>query len=207
MRRGLSVTSKTVFICGCAVLLLMSCASKKKNLIVLLPGPDGQVGQIVIENSGGTQTLTEPRQATEIRAADVSPTPPASMKEEEVFKEFGEALSALPEAPIRFLLHFINDTSKLTPESQRRIPEILRAIEARKSKDISITGHADRVGSRKDNQRLGLERAVSIKNLFVSRGVDPSGIEVVSHGEDDPLIKTEDNVPEPRNRRVEITIR
>jgi len=201
------VTSKTVFICGCAVLLLMSCASKKKNLIVLLPGPDGQVGQIVVENRGGTQTLTEPRQATEIRAVDVSPTPPVSMKEEEVLKEFGEALSALPEAPIRFLLHFINDTSKLTPESQRRIPEILRTIEARKSKDISIIGHADRVGSRKDNQRLGLERAVSIKNLFVSRGVDPSGIEVVSHGEDDPLIVTEDNVPEPRNRRAEITIR
>ncbi len=186
--------------------MLISCASKK-NLIVLLPDHDGQVGQIVVENKGGTQILTEPRQATEIRAVDISPAPPVSLKEEQVLKEFGEALSALPEPPIRFLLHFISDTSKLTPESQRRIPEILRAIEARKSKDISIVGHADRVGSRKDNQRLGLERAVSIKNLFVSRGVDPSGVEVVSHGEDNPLIETEDNVPEPRNRRVEITIR
>jgi len=200
------LTCKIVFICGCAIFLLISCASKK-NLIVLLPDHDGQVGQIVVENKGGTQILTEPRQATEIRAVDISPAPPVSLKEEQVLKEFGEALSALPEPPIRFLLHFISDTSKLTPESQRRIPEILRAIEARKSKDISIVGHADRVGSRKDNQRLGLERAVSIKNLFVSRGVDPSGVEVVSHGEDNPLIETEDNVPEPRNRRVEITIR
>ena len=200
------MTCKIVFICGCAIFLLISCASKK-NLIVLLPDHDGQVGQIVVENKGGTQILTEPRQATEIRAVDISPAPPVSLKEEQVLKEFGEALSALPEPPIRFLLHFISDTSKLTPESQRRIPEILRAIEARKSKDISIVGHADRVGSRKDNQRLGLERAVSIKNLFVSRGVDPSGVEVVSHGEDNPLIETEDNVPEPRNRRVEITIR
>ena len=200
------MTCKIVFICGCAIFLLISCASKK-NLIVLLPDHDGQVGQIVVENKGGTQILTEPRQATEIRAVDISPAPPVSLKEEQVLKEFGEALSALPEPPIRFLLHFISDTSKLTPESQRRIPEILRAIEARKSKDISIVGHADRVGSRKDNQRLGLERAVSIKNLFVSRGVDPSGVEVASHGEDNPLIETEDNVPEPRNRRVEITIR
>ena len=201
------MTSKIVFICGCAVLLLISCASPKKNLIVLLPNSNGRTGQIVVENKGGSQTLAEPRQATEIRAVDVPPTPPVSMKEEEVLKEFGEALSALPDPPIRFLLYFINDTSKLTPESQRQIPEILRAIEARKSKDISIIGHADRVGSRRNNQRLGLERAVSIKNIFVSRGVDSSAVEVVSQGEDNPLIETEDNVPEPRNRRVEITIR
>ncbi len=207
MRRGLSMNPKFVFICGCAVLLLLSCASPKKNLIVLLPDDNGRVGQIVVENRGGTQTLTQSRHATEIRSADVPPTPPVSMKEEEVLKEFGAALSALPELPIRFLLFFITDTSKLTPESQRQIPEILRAIAARKSKDVTIIGHADRVGSREDNQRLGLERAVSIKNLRVSRGVDPSGIEVVSHGEGNPLIKTEDNVPEPRNRRVEITIR
>ena len=206
IRRGFSLTSKIVFICGCAILLLVSCASKK-NLIVLLPDHDGQAGQIVVENKGGTQILTEPWQATEIRTVDVSPTLPVSMKEKEVLKEFGEALSALPEPPIRFLLYFISDTSTLTPESKRQIPEILHAIEGRKSKDISIIGHADRVGSRKDNQRLGLERAVSIKNLFVSRGVDPSGVEVASHGEDNPLIETEDNVPEPRNRRVEITIR
>jgi len=206
IRRGFSLTSKIVFICGCAIFLLISCASKK-NLIVLLPDSNGQAGKIVVENKGGTQILTEPGHATEIRAVDVSPTPPVSMKEEEVLKEFGEALSALPEPPIRFLLYFISGTSKLIPESQKRIPEILHAIEARKSKDISIVGHADRVGSRKDNQRLGLERAVSIRNIFVFRGVDPSGIEVVSHGEDNPLIKTEDNVPEPRNRRVEITIR
>jgi outer membrane protein OmpA-like peptidoglycan-associated protein len=54
---------------------------------------------------------------------------------------------------------------------------------------------------------LGLKRAASIKNILVSDGVDPSGIEVVSHGEDNPSIETEDNVAEPRNRRVEITVR
>ncbi len=198
--------SKIVLICSCAIFFLVSCASKK-NLVVLLPDQNGQVGQVVVENKGGTQILTEPRQATEIKAADVSPTPPVSMKEEEVLKEFGGALSALPEPPVRFLLYFVNYTSKLTPESQKQIPEILRAIEARKSKDIHIIGHADRVGSRKSNQKLGLERAVSIKNIFVSEGVDPSTIEVLSLGEDSPLIKTEDHVPEPRNRRVEITIR
>jgi len=35
----------------------------------------------------------------------------------------------------------------------------------------------------------------------------PANITVTSHGEGNPLIKTADNVSEPRNRRVEVVIR
>jgi len=129
------------------------------------------------------------------------------MKQEEILKIFGEALSAQPELPLRFLLYFQTGTTELTAESQRQISEILAAIEARKSKDISVVGHTDRVGSRETNYRLGLERVESVKELLVSKGVDPSGIEVASHGEDNPLVETEDEVAEPRNRRIEITVR
>ena len=34
-----------------------------------------------------------------------------------------------------------------------------------------------------------------------------STIDVTSHGEGDPMVKTPDETPEPRNRRVEITVR
>jgi outer membrane protein OmpA-like peptidoglycan-associated protein len=186
--------------------LLISCASRK-TLVVLLPEDDGQAGEVVVESKGGTQVLTEPHQATEVKAADVSPTAPVTMKEEEVLRIFGKALDALPEPPIRFLLYFISGTPELTADSKRQIPEILRAIEARRSTNIAIVGHTDRVGSREKNQKLGLDRAISVRNILVSSGIDPSGIGVVSHGEDNPLVETEDNIEEPRNRRVEITVR
>ena len=206
MKRGYPLPYRIVFICWCSLFFLIACAPRR-NLVVLLPDPDGQAGKIVVENKGGTQLLTEPRHATEIKAADASPTAPVTLKQEEVLRVFGEALSALPEPPVRFLLYFTSGTTELTAESQGQIPEILAAIEARKSKDISIVGHADRVGSREKNYKLGLERAVSIKNIFVSKGTDPSGIEVASHGEDNPLVETKDDVAEPRNRRVEVIVR
>jgi outer membrane protein OmpA-like peptidoglycan-associated protein len=200
------LTFRVAFICWCSLFFLISCAPKK-NLVVLLPDPDGKVGKIEVSNKGGTQSLTEPRQATEIKTADVSPSSPVSMKQEEVVKIFGDALSAQPDAPLRFLLYFQSGTTELTEESQRQVSEILAAIEVRKSKDVSIVGHTDRVGSTETNYRLGLERAESIKSILLSKGVDPSGIEVTSHGEDNPLVKTEDEVAEPRNRRIEITVR
>ena len=197
---------RVVFICWCSLFFLISCAPKK-NLVVLLPDPDGKVGKIEVSNKAGTQLLTEPRQATEIKAADVSPTSPVSMKQEEVLKIFGDALSAQPDPPVSFLLYFQSGTTELTEESQRQISEILAAIEARRSKDISIVGHTDRVGSREANYQLGFQRADSIKTVLLSKGVDSSGIEVASHGEDNPLVQTEDEVAEPRNRRIEITVR
>jgi outer membrane protein OmpA-like peptidoglycan-associated protein len=197
---------RVVFICWCSLFFLISCATKK-NLIVLLPDPDGQVGEVVVSNKGGTQLLTKSRHATAVKSLDVSPASPVSMKEEEVFKIFGEALSAQPEPPLRFLLYFMYSTAELTEESQRQIPEILRAIETRKSKDIYIVGHTDRIGSRGSNYKLGFERVDTIKAILISKGFDPSAIEGASHGEDNPLVKTKDEVAEPRNRRVEITVR
>ena len=197
---------RVVFICWCSLFFLISCAPKK-NLVVLLPDSDGKVGKVEVSNKGGTRLLTESRHATEVTSADVSPTSPTPMKEEEVQKIFGKALSAQPEIPLRFLLYFQSGTTELTEESQRQISEIMGAIEARKSKDVTIVGHTDRVGTREANFKLGLERADSIKDLLVSKGVDPSWIEVASHGEDNPLVKTEDEVVEPRNRRIEITVR
>jgi outer membrane protein OmpA-like peptidoglycan-associated protein len=41
----------------------------------------------------------------------------------------------------------------------------------------------------------------------VQAGLDASTVEVTSHGETDLLVKTPDETPEPRNRRVEIAVR
>ena len=74
--------------------------------------------------------------------------------------------------------------------------------------DISITGHTDTVGSDEDNVSLGLKRARSVAELFEGiKLVVRERIIVTSHGEKNLLIPTRDNVPEPRNRRIEVTVR
>jgi outer membrane protein OmpA-like peptidoglycan-associated protein len=46
-----------------------------------------------------------------------------------------------------------------------------------------------------------------VAEFLVSRGVDPIILEITSHGEGNPLIKTPDGTAEPKNRRVEIVVR
>ena len=63
------------------------------------------------------------------------------------------------------------------------------------------------MGTQQANFALGLKRAISVRDLLVKAGLDGSTIDVTSHGEADLLVKTPDETPEPRNRRVEITVR
>ena len=73
--------------------------------------------------------------------------------------------------------------------------------------EIVVSGHTDRVGDKVYNIKLSLQRADNIKNKLVKLGADAAMIEVTSHGEGNPLIKTADNVSESKNRRVEVTIK
>lgn len=178
-----------------------------KNLFVLVPDPDGKVGEIVVSNKGGSQIVAKPQHAIEVKDANAPPSAPFPLEAHEIEKIFGAALAAQPDPPARYLLYFKTGSTDLTEDSEKLIIEILATINARKSVNISIVGHTDRVGSRQFNFRLGMDRAVRIRGILISKSVDPSIIEVDSHGEDNPLIKTEDEVAEPRNRRVEVTVR
>jgi outer membrane protein OmpA-like peptidoglycan-associated protein len=186
---------------------LCACSTTPKNVFLLLPVQDGSTGAIIVENKAGSQVVSGPNDASYVKDAATAPTAPATMEKPDIDKTFGEALRAQPELPLRFILYFETGKNTLTDASKKVFDSILPAIKSRHSTSISIVGHTDRVGRRENNFRLGFDRARKIKDLLVESGIDASYVEVFSHGEDNPLIKTEDEVPEPRNRRVEVTVR
>ncbi|MDI9570678.1 MAG: OmpA family protein [Pseudomonadota bacterium] len=187
------------------VALLGACA--RKSVVVLLPDRDGKTGVIEVANQGGAQLLDAPNQATAIRSSRTAPESPALMPEERIKNMFGEAMEAMPPAPRHYILYFLSDSTQLTSESIRVMEELMMSISGTRPAEVSIVGHTDRVGDRSRNFRLGLERAAQVRQLLIQKGVDAGIVEITSHGEDNPLIKTDDGVAAPENRRVEIVIR
>ena len=124
-----------------------------------------------------------------------------------VSNEFGAALAALPPEPKHFTLHFKFESDTLTDESTQEVPEILRAVKRLAVPEVVVVGHTDTLGDAKANAALGLKRATSVRNVLVAAGIPPSMIEVASHGEADLLVKTRNDTAQPRNRRVEISVR
>lgn len=187
--------------------LLAACSQTPDTVVVLLPETDGSVGSVTFTTPDGSQTLTKANDATGVNRAGQTPVPAFTLPDEEVQKTFAEALRAQPVLPVTFLLYFETGGAVLTPDSEAKLPEVLQAVKARPVPDVSVVGHTDRVGSNAVNVPISIERAQAVRDLLVQEGIDPAMIEVTSHGEENPLIPTEDEVPEPRNRRVEVTVR
>lgn len=204
--------------CGSPVLaaaffLLAACAAAPKaappqprDVIVLLPDDRGKTGAIVVSGAGVERRLDRPGQSVTV-AAGSPPGEPVVLPMDTIRADMGPALDALPKPPAKYILYFEHDSTELTGESQALLREILGAIRGRKPADISVVGHTDTMGKKKHNDVLSLRRAKAVAAVLVREGIDPSVIEIASHGKENPLVPTGDQVPEPRNRRVEITVR
>lgn len=192
----------------CAILvlsLLAACAGN--NRFVLLEEEDGSVGSIVIENEAGSQVIDKPLEETKVASATAAPSEPVAISEQEVEETWGATIRANPLKPKTIILYFIVGSNNLTGESRAQLPDILESIKEFPAAEVSVVGHTDRIGSERRNAQLALQRAQTIRDLLIAEGLDAGLIQVDSHGENNPLIETADEVPEPRNRRVEVTVR
>lgn len=162
-------------------------------------------GVVTVTTPGGTVTLDEPYETAEVTAVGGIST--RKMEESESSQRFGSVLAAQPPRPISFTLYFVEGTDRLTPESLPTLDQVKTIMATWPAPEVSVIGHTDRLGSQEANDKLGLQRAEMVKRALVEIGIDGGKIEVVSRGEREPLAPTDDEVPEPRNRRVEINIR
>ena len=176
-------------------------------LIALLPDPEThKTGHATIWNKSGSADLDAERESVSV-VPNRRPSPVAKLSEGEVERLFGAALAALPPEPSNFTLYFKFESDELTDESIRLVPTILADVKGRADPEVAVVGHTDTMGAAKANVELGRKRAAFVAKMLVAAGLDSSTIELRSHGEAALLIRTPDETPEPRNRRVEITVR
>ncbi|OQW79897.1 MAG: hypothetical protein BVN35_00495 [Proteobacteria bacterium ST_bin11] len=179
---------------------LTGCAN---SYLVLLEDHDGSTGKVIF-NDASSETVIE--QAGYATALDNSKTV-FKVELEKINKDFGRALASEPVLPEIFLLYFETGGTTLTADSAALIPKIMETTSKHPAADISVIGHTDTVGDASKNEKLANERAIQVSKLFDASKLDVKEVAVTSHGEKNLLIKTGDEISEPRNRRVEVTIR
>jgi outer membrane protein OmpA-like peptidoglycan-associated protein len=192
---------------GCAPRRVGSRAHMGPDLVVLLPDQqDGTVGRAVVTSPTGSVELAAARESASVTPN--RPIPPvAVMSEANLQRLFGDVIATLPMPPEHFVLYFLFESDSLTDDSRALLPKILEAAHNHPFPDVAVIGHTDTTGTAAGNYELGLRRANAIRSRLLDAGVDRSLIDVTSHGEADLLVKTADDIADPRNRRVEITIR
>jgi len=106
------------------------------------------------------------------------------------------------------------DKATLKPEGKAAIDSqvVGKLAQIQKLQVVLVTGHTDRLGSQAYNLKLSKERADSVRDYLVSKGVDRSKIETVGMGEKQPVVQcTQQNTKAlieclKPNRRVEVQV-
>lgn len=199
------MTLRKLILPAALVILLGACASPPKpdSYAALLENPDGSTGRIVVRGSKGEQLIDQARSGAPLDGSQ----PAAPVSAEKLQRDFGAALAARPPLPERFLLYFDSGGVVLTAESAALLPKIIDSVTRRPGVDVSIIGHTDTLGKAEANAILALKRAQAIADLLKEKGLRAAALSIESHGESNLLVRTPDETPEPRNRRVEISIR
>jgi peptidoglycan-associated lipoprotein len=186
-------------------LLMMAACAAPQNRIVLLANEDGTPSSLIVGNAGGVSVLDQPGAAVAVARPTSAPAP-LTISEADISKTWADAIAYQPLRPVTIQLYFVLDTTNLTPASRAELPKLLDLIRQRPAPEVVIIGHTDRSGDPPYNYELGLRRANAVRRQVEAIGVPDELITVGSHGGTNPLVPST-RPYEPRNRRVEITVR
>jgi outer membrane protein OmpA-like peptidoglycan-associated protein len=104
-------------------------------------------------------------------------------------------------------IQFETGRATLVGRSEALLDRVADKIKANANvKRIRIEGHTDDVGSPKKNQELSQERAESVRNYLMKRGVEADRLQAVGYGNSRPLDKRKTAEARAKNRRVEFII-
>ena len=210
MRPAVAAVMMLLVLAGCArrPVVLMTAPPMppaRTDVYAVLPAADGTVGAITAVHGTDLQVLDDAYAA--VRVSGDGRLQRDRITPLEVRAIFGRALDTLPPAATSFIVYFVFGTDQLTPESSGALTDVMTEIQRRADPEISIIGHTDGVGTVEQNDVLSLQRAERVRQALLGLGIAADRVQAVGRGEREPLVPTEDEVPEPRNRRVEITVR
>lgn len=95
----------------------------------------------------------------------------------------------------------------LSPVARTSLDQVAHALaEQPPTSTFQVEGFTDDSGSPKQNDQLAKERAKAVADHLVQNGIDPARIQVVSHGEKDPIANNDTPEGRAMNRRVEIVV-
>ncbi|MEP7157786.1 MAG: right-handed parallel beta-helix repeat-containing protein [Chloroflexota bacterium] len=119
------------------------------------------------------------------------------------FPALGDTPSPDPNLPSVVLYNTAE--SALTDDDRFILDGFASFLNANPLVHADVVGHTDRVGTPESNQTLSEARANLVSAYLQSKGVPLSQLTVAGFGETQPAFPTADEVPEPKNRRVELT--
>jgi outer membrane protein OmpA-like peptidoglycan-associated protein len=101
---------------------------------------------------------------------------------------------------------FVTGGAKLQKSLFKGLNDVAKMMTENPEMKLQIDGHTDWVGSDEYNQKLSNDRAASVRDYIVSKGIDAGRITSTGHGESMPIADNKTAAGRQKNRRVEMKL-
>ena len=98
------------------------------------------------------------------------------------------------------------NSASLNPSFNGVLDNVVSTLREYDQTIVEVAGHTDSVGTDSYNQGLSEQRAASVGNYMMSRGLNRERFITVGAGESRPVGSNETDMGRAQNRRVEITL-
>jgi adhesin transport system outer membrane protein len=143
------------------------------------------------------------------RCPDEAPVPTRIDKEALIAKVMADhRFTAAKGKKVGFRLdvNFPSKSVTLDPSSNKALQDAADFLNEHTAISGIIEGHSDYIGSRGYNQGLSQERANTVRNALIERGIDPSRLKSVGYGEMEPIADNNTEEGRTQNRRVVLVL-
>lgn len=103
-------------------------------------------------------------------------------------------------------IFFDTDKYELKEKSFLELDKLAEVLKSSQSIKVEIGGHTDNVGDIKYNQKLSLNRAKSVYDYLISKGVNASQLTYKGYGSTDPVGDNTTEKGREQNRRIELKV-
>jgi len=105
------------------------------------------------------------------------------------------------------LTYFDYDKYELTQQSKATLDNLLEKVKSKDIIQIEVYGHTDNDGDESYNKKLSQNRATTVRQYLVSKGISNDKIKIEYFGEAQPTATNDNEDGKQKNRRVEIVIK
>ena len=138
------------------------------------------------------------------KGVDLCPEQPETLNE---YKDDDGCPDEVPQPPKKvFVLEGVNFESgkaTITQDSYISLMKVVDIMETFTEATFLIVGHTDNVGKPDKNMQLSADRAASVKNFLVEKGIDAGRMETDGKGDTQPVATNSTPEGRAQNRRIE----
>lgn len=103
-------------------------------------------------------------------------------------------------------IHFDTDKASLRPDSYPQLTELLAYLQYHDQLRIEIAGHTDNTGTATHNLQLSQNRANTIRQYLISKGIPATRMQAKGYGDSMPVAENDTEEGRQLNRRTEVRV-